>query len=242
MRHLTSVVYAIVFAVALTVFAAATAASAPPRASQPTASLASIAPLVEQAIREGQMPGAVVLIGHDGTVVYRRAFGYRTRIPRDSPMKVDTMFDLASLTKVTATTPAIMQLFQEGKIRLDDPVADYWPEFGENGKQDVTVRELLTHYSGLPPDLPLEQPWSGYDTAMKLIAAAHLVHPPGVHFEYSDVNFETLGELVRRISGEPLNVYCEEHIYKPLGMTHTMFLPPASLHGQIAPTQPPDQK
>lgn len=232
----TAKLFTAILAVALAGIAAA------PAAAQRTASLDSIAPLVEHAIQQGQMPGAVVLIGHDGKVVYRRAFGYRTRIPHDSPMKVDTMFDLASLTKVTATTPAIMQLFQEGKIRLDDPVADYWPEFAENGKQSVTVRDLLTHYSGLPPDLPLAQPWSGYDTAMKLIVAAHLIHPPGTRFEYSDVNFETLGELVRRISGEPLNVYCEEHIFKPLGMTHTMFLPPASLHDQIAPTQPPDQK
>lgn len=211
-------------------------------AQQPHASLDSIAPVVEKAIREGQMPGAVVLIGHDGKVVYRRAFGDRTHIPHDSPMKIDTMFDLASLTKVTATTPAIMQLFQEGKIRLDDPVADYWPTFGENGKENVTVRELLTHYSGLPPDLPLAQPWSGYDTAMKLIVAAHLINPPGTRFVYSDVNFETLGNLVQIITGEPLNVYCEQHIFKPLGMNHTMFKPPASLDYEIAPTQPPDQK
>ncbi|MDE3179243.1 MAG: serine hydrolase, partial [Acidobacteriota bacterium] len=202
----------------------------------------SIAPLVDHAIHEGQMPGAVVLIGHDGNVVYRRAFGCRTQIPHCSPMQVDTMFDLASLTKVTATTPAIMQLFEEGKIRLDDPVSDYWPEFGENGKQSVTVRDLLTHYSGLPPDLPLEEPWSGYDTAMKLIVDAHLINPPGVRFVYSDVNFETLGELVHRISGEMLDVYTEQHIFKPLGMDHTMFNPPARFHDQIAPTQPPDQK
>ncbi|MGH9396567.1 MAG: exo-beta-N-acetylmuramidase NamZ domain-containing protein [Terriglobia bacterium] len=223
----------------------AAASVALPRGAQPaqqSSSLDSIAPLVEQAIREGQCPGAVVLIGHGGKVVYRRAFGYRTRIPHDSPMTVDTMFDLASLTKVTATTPAVMQLFEQGKIRLDDPVADYWPEFGENGKGSITVRELLTHYSGMPPDLPLVEPWSGYDTAMKLIVAAHPIIPPGLRFIYSDVNFETLGELVRRISGETLDVYCERHIYKPLGMNHTMFNPPESLHDHIAPTQPPDQK
>lgn len=208
----------------------------------PRASLKPIAPLVEQAIRAGQTPGAVVVIGHDGKIVYRRAFGWRTRIGRKSPMRLDTMFDLASLTKVTATTPAIMQLFEEGKIRLDAPVEDYWPAFGENGKEKVTVQELLTHYSGLPPDLPLAQPWSGYATAMKLIVAEHLVRPPGTSFLYSDINFETLGELVARISGEPLDVYCERHIFEPLGMTHTMFNPPASLDGEIAPTQPPDQK
>lgn len=226
------------------IFALAPCVAAAGLAAQPAPSprLAGIAPLIQEAIQKGECPGAVVVVGHDGRIVYRRAFGYRTRIPHDSPMRLTTLFDLASLTKVTATTPAIMRLFEQGKIRLDDPVADYWPEFGQNGKQDITVRELLTHYSGLPPDLPLDQPWAGYATAMKLIVAAHPINPPGVRFVYSDVNFETLGELVRRISGEPLDVYCAQHIYKPLGMTHTLFRPPARLRSQIAPTQPPDQK
>ncbi len=204
--------------------------------------LAGIAPLVEQAIQENDCPGAVVLVGHDGRIVYHRAFGDRTHIPHDSSMTVDTLFDMASLTKVIATTPSVMQLFEEGKIRLDDPVAAYWPEFGENGKRFITVRDLLTHYSGLPPDLPLDEPWFGYDTAMKLIVEAHLIVSPGTRFIYSDVNFETLGELVRRISGEPLDVYSEQHIFKPLGMDHTLFKPPASLRDHQAPTQPPNQK
>ncbi|MGH9325317.1 MAG: serine hydrolase domain-containing protein, partial [Terriglobia bacterium] len=212
----------------------------PPQEASPT--LAGIAPLVEHAIQENDCPGAVVLVGHAGRVVYRRAFGDRTHIPHNSPMTVNTLFDLASLTKVIATTPAVMQLFEEGKIRLDDPVACYWPEFGENGKQAITVRELLTHYSGLPPDLPLEKPWFGYDTAMKLIVDLHPLVPPGTRFIYSDVNFETLGELVRRISGEPLDIYCEQHIFKPLGMDHTLFRPPASLRAHQAPTQPPNEE
>ena len=182
------------------------------------------------------------MIGHNGRIVYRRAFGDRTNIPRPSPMRLDTLFDLASLTKVIATTPAVMQLFEEGKIRLNDPVAKYWPEFGQNGKEGITVRELLTHYSGLPPDLPLANSWSGYDAAMKLIVEARPVVPPGARFIYSDVNFEALGEIVRRISGEPLAVYCRRHIFKPLGMAHTLFRPPASLRGRMAPTQPPDQR
>ncbi len=210
--------------------------------SQAAGKLEGIAPLVEQAIRSGATPGAVVEIGHDGQIVYRRAFGNRTRIPHPSPMTVNTRFDLASLTKVIATTPAIMQLFEQGRIRLDDPVQTYWPAFGANGKQRITVRELMTHYSGLPPDLPLEQPWQGYDHAMDLIVATQPLIPPGTRFIYSDINFETLGELVRRISGEPLDVYCQKHIFGPLGMTHTLFRPPASLHDEMAPTQPTDQK
>ncbi|HTV56987.1 MAG TPA: exo-beta-N-acetylmuramidase NamZ domain-containing protein, partial [Terriglobia bacterium] len=206
------------------------------------ASLAEIAPAVRQAIHDGECPGAVVVVGHKGKIVYQRAFGHALYDPHSPRMTLDTLFDMASLTKVIATTPSIMQLFEEGKIRLDDPVANYWPEFGENGKQDVTVRDLLTHYSGLPPDLPLEQPWMGREIALKLIVDARLINPPGTRFVYSDVNFETLGELVRRISGQPLNVYAEQHIFKPLGMDHTRFLPPARLRAEQAPTQPPNQK
>jgi len=199
--------------------------------------LAAIAPVIQQAIRDGKMPGAVVLIGHGDHIVYRRAFGYRALVPRRLPMRVDTLFDLASLTKVIATTTAIMQLLEEGKFRLEDPVANYWPEFGASGKGEITVREVMTHYSGLPPDLQLEPAWSGYETAMKMIEQASPINPPGTRFVYSDVNYETLGELVHRLSGEPLNVYCAEHIFKPLRMLNTMFLPPASLRTRIAPTQ-----
>lgn len=193
--------------------------------------------VVEKAMQEGKTPGAVILVGHNGSVVYERAIGYRRLVPRKLPMYIDTIFDMASCTKVVATTTAIMQLFQEGKIRLDDPVSEYWPEFAANGKQDITVRELMTHYSGLPPDLDLSYDWSGYDTAMKMIVDTAPIVPPGTRFIYSDMNFETLGELVHRISGEPLNVYCEQHIFKPLGMTSTMFVPPTTLRFRIAPTQ-----
>jgi uncharacterized protein YbbC (DUF1343 family)/CubicO group peptidase (beta-lactamase class C family) len=210
----------------------------PPRSSTAIAArLRQLPGEVEKAMRQGKTPGAVILVGHDGRVVYRRAVGYRRLVPRRLPMHMDTMFDMASCTKIVATTTAIMELFQEGKIRLDDPVSEYWPEFAANGKQDITVRELMTHYSGLPPDLDLSYDWSGYDTAMQMIVDTAPIVPPGTRFIYSDINFETLGELVRRISGEALNVYCERHIFKPLGMTSTMFLPPASLRYRIAPTQ-----
>ncbi|HUX10082.1 MAG TPA: exo-beta-N-acetylmuramidase NamZ domain-containing protein [Terriglobia bacterium] len=192
---------------------------------------------IEKAMKQGKLPGAVILVGHDGSVVYSSAIGYRRLVPRKLPMRMDTIFDMASCTKVVATTTAILQLFQEGKIRLDDPVAEYWPAFGANGKQDITVRELMTHYSGLPPDLDLDNDWSGYDTAMQMIIDTSPILPPGTRFLYSDINYETLGELVHRISGEPLNVYCERHIFKPLGMKDTQFVPPASLRNRIAPTQ-----
>src|SRR5208337_1396682 len=144
---------------------------------------------------------------------------------------------LASLTKVVATTTAIMQLLEQGKIVLSAPVADYWPEFKANGKEDITVRELMTHYSGLPPDLQLKPDWSGYETAMKMIVDEKPIVPPGTRFVYSDINFETLGELVRRVSGEPLDIYCSKHIFEPLGMKETRFQPPAAWRRRIAPTQ-----
>ncbi|HUI41086.1 MAG TPA: exo-beta-N-acetylmuramidase NamZ domain-containing protein [Terriglobia bacterium] len=214
----------------------ATQALAAPK-SAGAAKLAAIAPVVEQAVREGKAPGVVVLIGHNGRVVYRRAFGNRALVPRRLPMRVDTIFDLASLTKVIATTPSVMQLLEQGKLRLEDPVANYWPEFGVNGKDEITVRELMTHFSGLPPDLELKPAWTGYETAMKMIEQTAPIVPPGTRFIYSDVNYETLGELVRRLSGEPLNVYAARHIFRPLGMRTTGFLPPASLRARIAPTQ-----
>ena len=187
--------------------------------------------------RPKKFPGAVVLIGHDGQVVYRKAFGERSLVPERRPMAVDTIFDMASMTKVMATTTAVMQLVEQGKIVLSAPVSDYWPEFKQNGKELVTIRELMTHYSGLPPDLELKPAWTGYDTAMQMIVAAQLNVPPGTRFIYSDINFETLGEIVRRVSGESLDVYCAEHIFKPLGMKDTLFKPPATLRNRIAPTQ-----
>ena len=199
--------------------------------------LEGIAPLVEAAIQAKKIPGAVVLIGHEGQVVYRRAFGARSLVPERRAMTAGTIFDMASLTKVVATTTAVMQLVEQGKIVLSAPVSDYWPEFRQNGKELVTIRELMTHYSGLPPDLELEPAWTGYNTAMRMIVAAKLDVPPATRFVYSDINFETLGEIVRRVSGEPLDVYCAEHIFKPLGMKDTLFKPPASLRGRIAPTQ-----
>jgi len=199
--------------------------------------LTGIASVVRQAIHDRKCPGAVVLIGHDGKVVYRRAFGARALVPERRPMALNTIFDMASLTKVIATTTAMMQLVEQGKILLSAPVADYWPEFKENGKELITVRELMTHYSGLRPDLDLKPEWSGYDTAMKMIVAEKPILPPGTRFIYSDINFETLGELVRRVSEQPLDVYCREHIFKPLGMKDTSFNPSALLRARIAPTQ-----
>jgi uncharacterized protein YbbC (DUF1343 family)/CubicO group peptidase (beta-lactamase class C family) len=199
--------------------------------------LAPIADIVREAIRQGQIPGAVVVVGTGRETVYRRAFGSRSLVPRRQPMKEDTIFDVASLTKVIATTTAVMQLVEKGRLRLEDPVVRYWPEFGANGKDDITVRELLTHYSGLRPDIDPLSGNTGYERAIKMIAAEKPVAPPGSRFIYSDINFEALGELVRRRSGEPLDTYCRKHIFGPLGMKNTAFRPPRSWLSRIAPTE-----
>src|SRR6202451_3077061 len=174
--------------------------------------------IVQEAIRDGQIPGAVVLIGHDGQMAYRKAFGERSIEPRREPMTVDTIFDLASLTKVVATTIAVMQLVQKGEIRVNEPVAKYIPEFAENGKEEITVRELLTHYSGLPEDLDLVQPWQGREAALRMAYAEKPIYPPGSRFLYSDINFIVLGALVERVSGLPLQEYCDKNIFSPLHM------------------------
>ncbi|MBI1940495.1 MAG: DUF1343 domain-containing protein [Acidobacteria bacterium] len=210
--------------------------SAPPTGlSEET--LQSLAEVVEEAIRAGKCPGAVLLIGHGGRVVYRKAFGHRALVPEKLPMTLDTIFDVASLTKVVATTTAVMQLVEQGRIRLEDRVTEYWPEFGTLGKDRISVWELLTHYSGLRPDLDLEPPWSGYDTAMQMILNEQPITLPGVRFIYSDINFEVLAELVKRVSGLPLDVFCAENIFRPLGMTDTGFNPLPNLRDRIAPTQ-----
>ena len=193
--------------------------------------------MVQQAIRDEQIPGAVVLVGHDGQVIYRKAFGERSLEPKREPMTVDTIFDLASLTKVVATTTAVMQLVEKGQIRVNEPVAKYLPEFAENGKEEITVRDLLTHYSGLAKDLDLAQPWQGRETALRMAYAEKPIYPPGSRFLYSDVNFIVLGALVERVSAMSLDEYCEKNIFAPLAMAHTRFLPPASWLPELAPTQ-----
>jgi uncharacterized protein YbbC (DUF1343 family)/CubicO group peptidase (beta-lactamase class C family) len=201
------------------------------------AHLGTVDAVIQAAISEGNIPGAVLVVGHDGQVIYRRAYGSRALEPRHEAMTLDTVFDLASLTKVVATTTAVMQLFQQGKVRLNDPVTKYLPEFGQNGKDDITVRQLLTHYSGLAPDLDLKEPWEGKDTAYRMMFAETPEELPGSQFTYSDINFIALGALVERVSGETLDEYCARHIFAPLKMTRTRFVPPASWRAKIAPTQ-----
>ncbi len=197
----------------------------------------SIDSIVNRAVDDHQLPGAVVVVGHDGKVVFRRAYGMRSLEPTQEPMTLDTIFDMASLTKCLATATAVMQLYEQGKIGLNDPVAKYLPDFAPNGKQDITIRNLLTHYSGLPPDLPLDEPWEGKEEGYRRAFAIAPLRPPGEQFLYSDINFIVLGALVEKLSGMTLDEYTQRFIMDPLGLTHTQFLPPALWIPRIAPTE-----
>jgi uncharacterized protein YbbC (DUF1343 family)/CubicO group peptidase (beta-lactamase class C family) len=193
--------------------------------------------IIERAVAEGNIPGAVLLIGHNGHVVHRKAFGSRSLEPVRESMTIDTIFDLASLTKCLATATSIMKLVEDGRIRLGDSVATYLPEFAQNGKKDITIRDLMTHYSGMPPDLDLKVQWTGRDAAYEMAMREKPINPPGSQFVYSDINFEVLGFIVEKITGQPLNEYAAANIYAPLGMKNTRFLPPKEWIPRIAPTQ-----
>jgi uncharacterized protein YbbC (DUF1343 family)/CubicO group peptidase (beta-lactamase class C family) len=226
---------------ALLAFAALAPCASASQARPASDRFAAIDSIMNEAVAAGTIPGGVVLVGHNGRVVYRKAFGMRSLEPDREPMTVDTVFDLASLTKCVATATAVVKLMQEGKVRLNDPVAAYLPEFAQNGKKDITVRELLTHYSGLPPDLDLRAEWRGRDAAFAMAMQATPAYPPGSRFLYSDINFETLGFLVEKVTGKPLNDYAAETIFAPLGMKATRFLPPAAWSPRLAPTQYDEQ-
>jgi uncharacterized protein YbbC (DUF1343 family)/CubicO group peptidase (beta-lactamase class C family) len=226
------------------------AASASPRASAQEAPnraavaggldpgrLDRIAVAVEDGIAKKQLPGAVVLVGRGDQVLYRKAFGQRAVEPSPEPMTLDTIFDLASLTKVVATTTSVMILLEEGRLRLSDRVAAYIPGFERYGKGGITLRHLLTHASGLRPDLDMALEFEGYDEAIARAIEEVPAHAPGERFVYSDINFFLLGEVVRRVSEKPLDAFARARIFEPLGMRDTMFRPPATLVPRIAPTE-----
>jgi uncharacterized protein YbbC (DUF1343 family) len=192
--------------------------------------------VIEEAVRQGQIPGAVLIVSHKGVVVHRKAYGSRSLTPRREPMTVDTIFDAASLTKVVATTSVLMRLFEQGKLRLNDRVTQYLPEF-QGGESEITVRNLLTHFSGLRGDVDLDPPWSGYETGIRRALIDKPVAAPGERLIYSDINFILLGEIASKLYGKPLPEAAAEVVFGPLGMRDTMFLPPASLRPRIAPTE-----
>ena len=208
----------------------------PPAAGLDVRKFDAIEALVREEIGQKRLPGAVVVIGVGDRIVYQKAIGNRALVPSAEPMTLDTMFDVASLTKVVATTTSVMMLIEQGKLRLVDRVATFIPGFERYGKADITIRHLLTHVSGLRPDIDLDE-WVGTDAAIQRAVEEVPTAPAGTRFVYSDINFFLLGEIVRRVSGQPLDEYTQEHVFKPLGMKDTMFNPPASLIARIAPTE-----
>ena len=193
--------------------------------------------LVAEALAQGKLPGCVVAVGRASGVVYQKAFGARALLPEKEAMTLDTIFDLASLTKPIATATALMVLAEQGKVDLDERAARYVPAFGTHGKDAITLRQLLTHVSGLPAETPVADYEHGRAGAMKHILALSLKAPPGSKFIYSDVGFLVLEEVIRRVTGGDLAAFADASIFRPLAMNDTGFLPPASARPRIAPTE-----
>ena len=187
-------------------------------------------------IASNKCPGFVAWVEH-GTNIYRHTAGERQVTPAHEKMTPGTIFDVASLTKVMATAPAIMLLKERGRLKLEDAVTNYWPEFGQHGKTNITLKHLLTHVSGFRPGLGGPAGLTNYESAMHCVEIEKPQNAPGVVFQYSDINFIALGEIVRRVSGVPLNEFVAREIYGPLKMTETRYLPPKEWLPRIAPTE-----
>ncbi len=198
--------------------------------------LAAMDAAILSAIASNQIPGGVLWVEHNG-VAYHQAYGSRALVPARERMTEDTVFDAASLTKVVACTPAVMLLVERGQVKLDAPVKTYLPEFTGDGRDEITVRQLMTHVSGLPPDVETRSDWRGQAEAVRKACAMKLQSQPGTVFKYSDINFFLLGEIVQRVSGTPLEVFVRREIFQPLKMTDSGYLPPKEKLFRIAPTE-----
>jgi len=205
----------------------AAALAAAPVTGFSAARLARIDTAVEEALAARDLPGAVVLVGRHDRVVFRKAYGNRALLPARETMTVDTVFDIASLTKPVATATSVMILVERGKVALRDPVVRYLPEFAAGGgeREKVTVEHLLTHRAGFPPDDPLELYTGAPEEIFARKYREPLEAPPGTRFRYSDVGHEVLGELVRKVAGVPLDLFAEKNVFVPLGMKDTHFRP-----------------
>ena len=210
--------------------------SGPASAGVSTNRLGRIDAVVAESIKNKELPGAVVLAGHRGRVVWRKAYGSRAVEPQREAMTTDTIFDLASLTKVVATATSIMILVERGEVRLNDPAVKFIPEMKGGGRDAITIAQLLTHVSGFAPDFDLRDRWTGHDEAMKRLYREPLRSTPGTRFVYSDIGYIALGEVVRRVSGQALDEFARRNIFEPLAMRDTAFKP-AGKSQRIAPTE-----
>jgi uncharacterized protein YbbC (DUF1343 family)/CubicO group peptidase (beta-lactamase class C family) len=195
----------------------------PAKVSMAADRLAFIDAAVAESIQKKELPGAVVLVARRGGVVWRKAYGARALVPSREEMTVDTVFDLASLTKIVATSTSAMILVERGKLRLSDPVSRYIPELKGEGRERITIEHLLTHRSGYAPDFDLSDQWHGHDEMLKRLYAEPLRSAPGARFVYSDIGMIVMGEIIQRVSGEPLDAFARKNIFEPLGMKDTGF-------------------
>jgi uncharacterized protein YbbC (DUF1343 family)/CubicO group peptidase (beta-lactamase class C family) len=199
--------------------------------------LARMGQAIHASIEKKELPGAVVLVARGGRVSWRKAYGSRTVEPQREAMTLDTIFDLASLTKIVATATSMMILIEQGKVRLNDTAIQFIPEMKGGGRDAITIEQLLTHTSGFAPDFDLRERWTGSDEAIKRLYREPLRNQPGTRFVYSDIGYIALGEVIRRVTGQPLDEFARRNIFGPLGMRDTSFNPDARLKPRIAPTE-----
>ena len=209
----------------------------PETVSVSSVALARMDSVIADEIAQRRLPGAVVLVGRKERVIWQKTYGSRAVEPAREVMTMDTIFDVASLTKVVATATSIMILVERGKLRLSDPVSLFIPELKGEGRESITIEQLLIHRSGYAPDFDLRERWTGYDEAIKRLIKEPLRNPPGTRFIYSDIGFIALGEVVKRVSGMPLDQFAKQNIFVPLQMRDTGFRPAATLRARIAPTE-----
>jgi CubicO group peptidase (beta-lactamase class C family) len=212
-------------------------AAVPPSAAPPLMDIPEIDDLVTRAIRAGRTPGAVVVVGRQSGVVFRRAYGRRAIVPEREAMTLDTIFDLASLTKPLVVGTLVQWLIEHGRLSVREPAVKYLPEFGVREKYLVTVEQLLLHTSGLPPTNTLRDYWQGPERARSLALGGYLYKYPGREFIYSDIGYIALGELIENITGERLDQTADNVIWKPLGMHDTRYCPALCDDPRIAPTE-----
>lgn len=202
--------------------------------------LAAIDTLVAEGLADKKMPGCVICVGRHGKIAWLKAYGLKRVEPHAEPMTVDTVFDMASITKPVATATSVMLLVERGRLNLSDKVSAWIPEFAANEKRDITVRDLLLHQSGLLADNPLADYADGPEQALQRINELKLLNPIGAKFVYSDVNFIVLGDLVRRASGMNVHEFSQREVFGPLGLRATGYLPGPELQARAAPTEQRD--
>ena len=193
--------------------------------------------IIQSAIIDNAFPGAVVLVSKEGKIIYEKAFGHLTYDDSSAVVTTNTIYDIASLTKVIATTTAAMICYDRSSFDLDDPVSNYIPDFALNGKENVTIKNLLLHNSGLPSFKPFYKKYSSSNEVINDIYSTSLQYQPGTKTIYSDLGIITLAKVIEKVTGKSLDDFSQEEIFKPLDMNSTMFNPPDSLKYKIAPTE-----